>query len=177
MLAAMGIAAFFCIFLGCYTPALYNLLPYHDAAMEYHPYTSYHISESLQLLLFTGLVFFVLVKLKKIDPHAGRNLDLDWFYRMGGRAFLWFARKPVQSADTGVGEVYRVGGLVPLMKSAGLVNRFDNRIIDGAVDGLAAAVRGIGARLRFAQRGALQENLTFVFAIAAILLLGLLIFS
>ena len=118
----------------------------------------------------------MLVKLKKIEPHAGTNLDLDWFYRMGGRAFLWLARKPVQSADTGVGEVYRVGGLVPLMKSAGLVGRFDNRVIDGAVDGLASAVRGAGARLRFAQRGALQENLTFVFAVAAILLLGFVIF-
>jgi multicomponent Na+:H+ antiporter subunit D len=176
MLAAMGVAAFFCVFLGCYTPALYNLLPYHEAAMEYNPYTSYHVSESLQILLFTALVFFVLVKLKKIEPHAGRNLDLDWFYRMGGRAFLWLARKPVQSVDTGVGEIYRVGGLVPLMKSAGLVGRFDNRIIDGAVDGLASAVRGAGARLRFAQRGALQENLTFVFAVAALLLLGFVIF-
>ena len=175
MLAAMGVAAFFCVFLGCYTPALYNLLPYHEAAMEYHPYTSYHLSESLQILLFTALVFFVLVKLKKIEPHAGRNLDLDWFYRMGGRAFLWLARKPIQSVDTGVGEVYRVGGLVPLMKSAGLVGRFDNRVIDGAVDGLASTVRGVGARLRFAQRGALQENLTFVFAVAA-LLLGFVIF-
>ena len=175
MLAAMGVAAFFCVFLGCYTPALYNLLPYHEAAMEYHPYTSYHLSESLQILLFTALVFFVLVKLKKIEPHAGRNLDLDWFYRMGGRAFLWLARKPIQSVDTGVGEVYRVGGLVPLMKSAGLVGRFDNRVIDGAVDGLASTVRGVGARLRFAQRGALQENLTFVFAVAA-LILGFVIF-
>jgi multicomponent Na+:H+ antiporter subunit D len=176
MLAAMGVAAFFCVFLGCYTPALYNLLPYHEAAMEYNPYTSYHVSESLQILLFTALVFFVLVKLKKIEPHAGTNLDLDWFYRMGGRAFLWLARKPVQSVDTGVGEIYRVGGLVPLMKSAGVVGRFDNRVIDGAVDGLASAVRSAGARLRFAQRGALQENLTFVFAVAALLLLGFVIF-
>ncbi|MFA5058373.1 MAG: Na(+)/H(+) antiporter subunit D [Opitutaceae bacterium] len=175
MLAAMGIAAFLCVFIGVYTPYLYNLLPYHEAAMEYHPYTSYHLSESLQLLLFTALAFFVLVRLKKIEPHAGLNLDLDWFYRMGGRAFLWLARKPVQSVDTGVGEVYRAGGLTPLMKSAGLVNLFDNRIVDGAVDGLASAVRGLGGRLRFAQRGALQENLTLVFAVAAILLLGFLL--
>lgn len=177
MLAAMGVAAFFCVFLGCYTPALYNLLPYHAAAMEYNPYTSYHIFESLQILFCTALVFFVLVRLKKIEPHAGTNLDLDWFYRKGGRAFLWLARKPIQSVDTGVGEIYRVGGLVPLMKSALLVNRFDNGIIDGAVDGLARAVRGAGARLRSAQRGALQENLTIVFAIAAVLLLAFLIFS
>ena len=75
-----------------------------------------------------------------------------------------------------MGEVYRVGGLVPLMKSAGLVGVFDNRVIDGAVDGLAAAVRGLGGRLRFAQRGALQENLTLVFAVAAILILAFLFF-
>jgi hypothetical protein len=62
------------------------------------------------------------------------------------------------------------------MKSAGLVGRFDNRVIDGAVDGLASTVRGVGARLRFAQRGALQENLTFVFAVAALLILGFVIF-
>ena len=176
MLAAMGLTAFLCVFIGCYTPYLYRLLPYQDAAAAYHPYTSYHVSETLQILLFTALVFFVLVRLRKIEPHRGANLDLDWFYRLGGRAFFWLARKPVQSADTGVGEVYRLGGLVPLMKSAGLVDVFDNRVIDGAVDGLAAAVRGLGGRLRFAQRGALQENLTLVFAVAAILILAFLFF-
>ncbi len=177
MLAAMGIAAFFCVFLGCYTPALYNLLPFPDAAAAYHPYTAYHVSETLQILLFTALAFFVLVRLRKIEPHAGLNIDLDWFYRMGGRAFLWLARRPVQAADSGVGEFYRLGGLIPLMKSAGSVGRFDNRVVDGAVDGLASSVRGLAARLRFTQRGALQENLTFAFAVAAVLLLGFLVFS
>ena len=176
MLAAMGIAAGLCVFIGCYTPYLYNLLPNREAALEYPPYAAYHVSESLQILLFTALAFFVLVKLKKIEPHTGLNLDLDWFYRKGGRAFLWLARKPIQTVDTGVGEVYRVGGLGPLMQSAWLVNLFDNRVIDGAVDGLASTVRGLGGRLRFVQRGALQENLTFVFAAAAILLLGFVIF-
>jgi multicomponent Na+:H+ antiporter subunit D len=175
MRAAMGVAAILCVFIGVYTPYLYRMLPFPEAAQAYHPYTSYHVSESLLLLLFTALAFFVLVKLKKIEPHRGLNLDLDWFYRMGGRAFLWFARKPVQATDTGVGEVYRVGGLVPLMKSAGLVGVFDNRVIDGAVDGLASAVRSLGGRLRFTQRGALQENLTLVFAIGAVLLLGFLL--
>jgi multicomponent Na+:H+ antiporter subunit D len=176
MLAAMGLAAFLCVFIGIYTPYLYNLLPYHEAAVAYHPYTAYHVSETLLILLFTALAFFVLVRLGKIEPHRGLNLDLDWFYRLGGRAFLWLARRPVQSADTGVGEVYRVGGLVPLMKSAGRVDIFDNGVIDGAVDGFASAVRSLGRRLRLAQRGALQENLTLVFAIGAILLLGFLMF-
>ena len=172
MLAAMGIAAGLCVFIGVYTPYLYNLLPYREAAMAYHPYTAYHVSETLQILLFTALAFFVLVRLRKIDPHRGVNLDLDWFYRLGGRAFLWLARRPVQSADNGVGEIYRTGGLVPLMKSAARVGVFDNRVIDGAVDGFAAAIGGVGRRLRLAQRGALQENLTLMFAVAAVLLLA-----
>jgi multicomponent Na+:H+ antiporter subunit D len=177
MLAAMGIAAFFCIFLGCYTPALYNLLPFQAAAHAYNAYTPFHISETLQVLLFTALGFFLLVKLKKIEPHTGTNVDLDWFYRIGGRAFLWLARKPVQLIDTAVGEIYRVGGLVPLMKSASFVGLFDNHVIDGAVDGIASTVRGIGQRLRSAQRGAMQENLTVVFAIAAGLILAFLFFK
>jgi len=171
MLAAMGLAAFLCVFIGCYTPYLYNLLPYQEAAREYHPYTGYHVSESLQLLLFTALAFFVLVRLRKIEPHAGTNVDLDWFYRIGGRAFLWLARKPVQGVDTAVGETYRAGGLRPLMMSARLVGVFDNRVIDGIVDGFAGAIRAVGSRLRFAQRGALQENLTLAFAVAAAVVL------
>ncbi|MBI5380744.1 MAG: Na(+)/H(+) antiporter subunit D [Opitutae bacterium] len=167
MLVAMGLAAFFCIFLGCYTPALYNLLPHQAEAQAYHPYHAGHISESLQILLFTATAFFVMVKLRKIEPHAGTNVDLDWFYRVGGRGVLWLARKPVQAVDTLVGEIYRIGGLGPLMKSAQQVGEFDNHIIDGAVDGIAGTVRRIGGWLRGAQRGAMQENLALAFAVVA----------
>jgi multicomponent Na+:H+ antiporter subunit D len=95
---------------------------------------------------------------------------------MGGRAFRWLAGKPVQATDTAVGEVYRAGGLVPLMKSAGDVRIFDNRVIDGAVDGLASAVKRSAGQLRRMQRGPLQENLTIVVAVAVILLLVFLLF-
>jgi multicomponent Na+:H+ antiporter subunit D len=175
MRAAMGLTALLCVFIGVYTPYLYHQLPYAAAAAAYHPYNAYHLLETLQILLFAALAFFVLVKLRKLEPHRGINVDLDWFYRVGGRAFLWLARKPVQALDTGVGEIYRVGGLAPLMKSAGAVGRFDNRVIDGAVDGLAATVRRAGGRLRLAQRGALQENLTLVFAVVAVALVAFLL--
>jgi multicomponent Na+:H+ antiporter subunit D len=174
MLAAMGVAAFLCIFIGCFTPYLYNLLPYHEAAMEYHPYTSYHISESLLILLFTALAFFVMVKLKKIEPHAGTNLDLDWFYRKGGKGFLWLAKKPIQAVDTFVGEIYNAGGLIPLMRTSRLVGVFDSAVIDGIVDGFATGFRNFGNRLRGAQRGALQQNLTAAFGLGALLLLAYL---
>jgi multicomponent Na+:H+ antiporter subunit D len=175
MLLAMGITAFLCIFLGCFTPPLYRLLPFQDAANAYNAYTALHTSESLQLLLFTAVVFFLLVRLDKIEPHAQINLDLDWFYRTGGRAFLWLAQRPVQFIDNLVGEIYRGLGLVPLMLSARFAALFDNTMIDGAVDGFAAAVRNAGARLRTSQRGALQESLTVAFAVAAGLLVVFLL--
>jgi hypothetical protein len=63
MMAAMAADGGLCIFIGCYTPYLYLMLPY---PVEYHPYTAYHISETLQILLFTALGFFLL--LKKLTP-------------------------------------------------------------------------------------------------------------
>jgi multicomponent Na+:H+ antiporter subunit D len=169
---AMAIASFFCIFIGCYTPYLYKLLPYQSVV--YHPYTSYHISETMQVLLFTALGFFLLIK--KLTPEPTISLDMDWFYRMGGRAFLWIARKPVQAFDTFVGEIYRIGGLNPLMRVATFSGVFDNKIIDGFVDGLAKTVRGVGRRLRFVQRGEMQQNLAFAFGAAAILIIAILLF-
>jgi len=139
------------------------------------PYTAYHISETMQILLFTGLGFFLL--LKKLVPEPKISLDMDWFYRMGGRAFLRFARRPVQTLDTFVGELYRLAGLLPLMLAAQAAALFDNYIIDGMVDGLASGVRGLGRRLRFAQRGQMQENLAFAFAVAAILIVAFILLS
>jgi len=166
MMAAMAAASVLCIFIGCYTPYLYNMLPHPNA--EYHPYTGYHLSETLQLLLFTAVGFFLL--LKKLEPERTISLDLDWFYRMGGRGFAWLARRPVQWFDSLVGEVYRAGGLVPLMRSANLAGWFDHRIIDGAVDGLATIIGRAGARLRNLQRARVQESLTLTFAVVVLLL-------
>jgi multicomponent Na+:H+ antiporter subunit D len=176
MIVAMAITSFLCIFIGSYTPYLYQMLPYQNAATEYATvvYSGYHVSETLQILLFTGLGFFLL--LKKLEPEAKISLDLDWPYRMGGRAFLWFARKPVQLLDNAVGEIYRAGGIIPLMRSANLVNRFDNVVIDGVVDGIASTIGKIGGKLRGAQRGAMQENLALTFAAAAVVVVGLIFF-
>jgi multicomponent Na+:H+ antiporter subunit D len=172
MMLAMGITSFLCIFIGCYPAYLYRMLPY---AVEYHPYTSYHVSETLQILLFTALGFFLL--LKKLEPEAKISLDLDWPYRMAGRAVLWLARRPVQALDTLVGEVYRFGGLAPLMRLSEWAARFDQRAIDGVVDGIGAGVRETGQRLRPAQRGALQENLTVTFGLGAALVLVVVLLS
>jgi multicomponent Na+:H+ antiporter subunit D len=168
MTLAMSIAAFFCIFIGSYTPYLYNMLPQQDVA--YHPYNTGHVMETLQILLFTALGFFLM--LKKLTPEAKISLDLDILWRKGGPAFLWLAKKPIQAVDTFVGEIYNKGGLIPVMRTSRLVGIFDSAVIDGIVDGFASSFRNFGARLRSVQRGAIQENLTLSFAAAALLLLA-----
>jgi multicomponent Na+:H+ antiporter subunit D len=76
MLLAMGIAAFFCVFIGVYPAWLYGFLP---APVDYDAYTVGHVFWELQLLLFTGLGFFVLLKHLGGEPKI--SLDTDWFYR------------------------------------------------------------------------------------------------
>jgi multicomponent Na+:H+ antiporter subunit D len=177
MNVAMAITSFLCIFIGCYPVWLYKMLPFPEEAMKYLPqvYSGYHVSETLQILLFTGLGFFLLIN--KLTPEAKISLDMDWFYRIGGWAFLWVARHPVQALDTFVGELYRLVGLIPLMLTARLAGLFDNKVIDGFVDGLAENVQGIGRRLRVIQRGQMQENLTFAFAVAAVMIVAFILFS
>ncbi|MDX2111229.1 MAG: Na(+)/H(+) antiporter subunit D [Verrucomicrobiota bacterium] len=170
MIAAMSVTSALCIFIGSWSPWLYSKLPY---AMEYHPYTSYHVSETLLLLLFTAVGFFIL--LKKLEPHPLVSLDIDWFYRKFGKVFLWVARKPIQATDTLVGEVYRVLGMSPLLMSSRLASLFDNHIIDGAIDQLAVTVGGIGRRLRTVQRGVLQENLLLALGISGVIVLILVL--
>jgi len=76
MRIAMGLFAFLCIAIGVYPDPLYALLPY---GVDYVPYTVGHVVEMLQLLLLSGLAFFLLL------PYMRRTLtitlDTDWFYR------------------------------------------------------------------------------------------------
>ncbi|MBW1681472.1 MAG: Na(+)/H(+) antiporter subunit D [Deltaproteobacteria bacterium] len=87
MLTAMGLTAALCIFIGSFPGYLYGLLPY---PVEYVPYTAAHVVSQTQLLFFSALAFTLLL-LSGIYPAEMRcvNLDADWFYRKGGRLFLF----------------------------------------------------------------------------------------
>ncbi|MCH7887805.1 MAG: Na(+)/H(+) antiporter subunit D [Proteobacteria bacterium] len=76
MWAAMSLFAFLCIGLGVYPAPLYAMLPY---AVNYVPYTSAHLVFQFQLLLFSGLAFFLL--LPQMKRTLTLTLDFDWFYR------------------------------------------------------------------------------------------------
>jgi multicomponent Na+:H+ antiporter subunit D len=76
MRAAMVLFSGLCIGIGIWPDPLYLLLPY---SAEYVPYTSAHVITQLQLLLFSGLAFFVM--LDYLRRTLTITLDTDWFYR------------------------------------------------------------------------------------------------
>ncbi len=71
--------AFLCIALGVYPAPLYAILPFE---VDYVPYTVEHVVKTLQLLLFSGLAFFVMLPAMKRTLTI--TLDVDWFYRKLG---------------------------------------------------------------------------------------------
>lgn len=156
MLWAMGLTSALCFIIGVYPKALYDLLPF---SVEYHPYTMPHLSEMLQILSFTGLVFFLLVK--KLAPEDKMNLDVDWFYRKGGTIFMWIDNKVISPVDTFWGELYRILGLKLLFKNADISYGFDRKVIDGVVDGSALGVRGVGGVVKKLQTGKIQAYMGF----------------
>ena len=74
---AMIAFSFICIALGVWPEPLYALLPY---SVDYVPYTGAHVLTQLQLLLFSGLAFFVMLPWLKRTLTI--TLDADWLYRV-----------------------------------------------------------------------------------------------
>ena len=104
MALAMLIFAAGCIFIGVYPQWLYQLLPY---PMDYQAYTASKVVFYLQLLLFSGLAFFLLLPLMKRTETI--SLDVDWLWRRAAPAVIeWLAQAmgPLQRA---VGRLLRNG--------------------------------------------------------------------
>jgi len=77
MAAAMVIFSVLCIVLGVYPEWLYRLLPY---PLDYDAYSPGKVLFYLQLLLFSGLAFFLLLPFMKRTRTI--TLDFDWFWRV-----------------------------------------------------------------------------------------------
>ncbi len=76
MRLAMILFASICIGLGVWPEYLYAMLPYE---VTYVPYTVTHVVQMLQLLLFSGFAFFIMLPLMKRTLTI--TLDFDWIYR------------------------------------------------------------------------------------------------
>jgi multicomponent Na+:H+ antiporter subunit D len=91
---AMMIFAGLCIALGVFPELLYPLLPY---TVEYQPYTAGKVLFYLQLLLFSGLAFFVLLPLMKRTETI--SLDTDWLWRRAAPAVIGLLEQALHWLD------------------------------------------------------------------------------
>lgn len=95
MYLAMGMAAAVCFIAGVLPGAtLYALLPF---AAQYHPFTAYHFTESIQLLTGAALGFWILRARLAGQPTV--TLDVDYLYR-----------RPLQWLVMGSGGALEVAG-------------------------------------------------------------------
>ena len=78
MRAAMVLFAALCVGIGIWPDPLYALLPFR---VDYVPYTAAHVVNALQLLLFSGLAFFLLLPL--MQRTLTITLDVDRLWRRG----------------------------------------------------------------------------------------------
>jgi multicomponent Na+:H+ antiporter subunit D len=170
MLVGMGLAAFMCTLVGVYPKLLYNLLPY---SLEYAPYTAEHVVLTLEILLLTWLGFNLYKK--KLGGEAKISLDTDWFYRVGARGFMWLAERVVASVDNVVSNAYKLLALRASIAAAAGSLKFDIRVVDGLVNGVADLVLKVSQRLRTVQTGQLQHY-ALVILVGLFVLLNFVIF-
>lgn len=97
MRAAMILCAALCIGIGVLPGPLYAILPYPVA---YVPYTASHVVFYLQLLLFSGLAFFLMRGWLKRTLTI--TLDVDWLYRRLGLALARILNRAAETAWNGV---------------------------------------------------------------------------
>ncbi len=91
---AMVIFSVLCILLGVAPELLYKFLPY---PVEYEAYTAGKVLFYTQLLLFSGLAFFLLLPLMKRTSTI--SLDTDWLLRV----LLYRIAKWLSAATTAIG--------------------------------------------------------------------------
>ena len=97
MRAAMVLFAALCIAIGVAPGPLYAILPYPVA---YVPYTASHVVFYLQLLLFSGLAFFLMLDWLKRTLTI--TLDLDWLYRRLGVSMARSLDRRAEAAWNGI---------------------------------------------------------------------------
>ena len=99
---AMILFSFLCIALGIWPEPLYALLPFE---VKYQPYTASHVLSQLQLLLFSGLAFFVMLPLLKRTLTI--TLDVDWLWRKLLPALVKGIEVPASAAGASIGQIAR----------------------------------------------------------------------
>jgi multicomponent Na+:H+ antiporter subunit D len=149
----MGLAAVACVMIGVAPGLLYEHLPY---PAHYHPYDLHHVTNTLGLLAFTALGFFLL--LAHLDPEPTISLDTDWFYRKGSAAVLPLIEGPLVNLESNfVGQIYEVVMRRPVLGAAKILREIDSRIIDAAAVSVGSVTQALSRILRITVSGNAQH--------------------
>ncbi|MCZ6763470.1 MAG: Na(+)/H(+) antiporter subunit D [Alphaproteobacteria bacterium] len=145
MKAAMILFSILCVGIGVWPEPLYALLPYE---VDFVPYTGAHVIAMIQLLLFSGLAFFLFLPLLKRTMTI--SLDVDWFYRKVGRI-----------AATEI-----VDDVAAIRDRAEAMGR---RLLDNVATTLTAPVKPTGSMARNWETGNMVLVVTIVLAVFAVM--------
>lgn len=108
MLLAMGLSAGLCLVIGLYPGWFYSLLPFRDQAQEFlvqDLFSTSHILQQLQLLVFAVFAFMVLWWLKLYPPERpGVIIDVEWVWRKGAPMIGRALAKPTRTGGRMVSE-------------------------------------------------------------------------
>ncbi len=136
MRAAMALFAAVCIAIGCWPEPLYRMLPY---PVEYVPYTARHVVDMLQLLLFSGLAFFVLLPLMRRTLTI--TLDFDWLWRRAAWSLAGALAGGRAAARVRAADARMRGGAVRLARAA--LHPFRPRGVLAATPPIGVMVRNV----------------------------------
>jgi hypothetical protein len=154
---AMALTSFLCIFIGCYTPYLYRMLPYAGGV------PSVHLVPRLRDAPDPALHRARFLPAPQEARARGQDQPRPRLVLPQGRpAFLWLSRRPVQAIDNGSANSTASAASSRSCCHARLSAVFDNAS-STARSTASPGLPPLGGRLRGAQRGALQENLTVTF--------------
>ena len=171
MLMGMGIAAAACVIIGVFPSVLYAVLPF---PVEYHPYTPRHVTNTLGLLGFTALGFFML--LKQLDPHPSVSVDTDWFYRRGTAVLLPPLTGALARIETVVGGAYEVVMQQVVLHVGRLLRVVDSRVVDAGMVGIGHLTEKSSGELRKTITGNAQYY-GLVMAVGVIVIMALAVFG
>jgi multicomponent Na+:H+ antiporter subunit D len=133
---AMVIFAVLCVLFGVMPELLYRYLPY---PVDYVPYTAGKVLFYLQLLLFSGLAFFLLLPLMKRTETI--SLDADWLWRV---LLLGSMRQLLRLGRTALRSILKLAA--PIKNGLSLAGRswFTGAGKDGTPPGVFARAWPIG---------------------------------
>jgi multicomponent Na+:H+ antiporter subunit D len=143
--------------------------------VDYVPYTVQHVTNTLGMLGFTALGFFLL--LKQLDPEPTISLDTDWFYRRGAGVFVRLLQRPLARLEAGfIGEIYEFVMRRPLFGVANLLRKADSDLIDAALVGVSRLTKDASQAMRAAATGHVQHyGLMMALGVLVLLVLALVV--